>query len=42
MLQFLHNVIVDKTKVLRPQAEMNIADFGYPFQAGWFLLLPKL
>jgi hypothetical protein len=36
MLQFLHNVIVDKTKVLRSQAEMNIAEFGYPFQTGWF------
>jgi hypothetical protein len=31
MLQFLHNVIVDKTKVLRSQAERNIAEFAYPF-----------
>jgi len=31
MLQFLHNVIINKTKVLRPQAEMTIADFAYPF-----------
>ena len=36
MLQFLHNVIVDKTKVLRSQAEMNRVEFGNPFQAGWF------
>ena len=36
MLQFLHNVIVDKTKVLRPQADVSTADFAYPFLAGWF------
>jgi len=29
-LQFLNRVIIIKAKVLPPQAEVTIADFGYP------------
>ena len=29
-LQFLNNVIINKTKVLLPQVEVTVNDFGYP------------
>jgi hypothetical protein len=29
-LQFLNNVIINKTEVLLPQAYVTLADFGYP------------
>jgi hypothetical protein len=29
-LQFLNNVIINKTKVLLPQVYVTLADFGYP------------
>jgi hypothetical protein len=29
-LQFLNNLIINKTKVLLPQAEVILAEFGYP------------
>jgi hypothetical protein len=29
-LQFLNNVINNKTKVLLPQAKVTLAEFGYP------------
>jgi len=28
--QFLNNVIINKTKVLLPQVQVILADFGYP------------
>ena len=35
-IPFLDNVIINKTKVLLPQAKVTLADFGYPVQAIWF------
>jgi hypothetical protein len=30
-LQFLNNVIINKTKGLLPEAKVTLGDFGYPF-----------
>jgi hypothetical protein len=30
-LQILNNVIIIRSKVLLPQTEVTLADFGYPF-----------
>ena len=35
-LQFLNNVVIDKTKVLLPHVSVTLADSGYPVQALWF------
>ena len=37
-----NNVIINKTKVLLPQAYVILADFGYPCIGPLVLLLPKL
>ena len=35
-LQFLNNIIINKTKVLLLQAQVTLADFGYFVYALWF------
>jgi len=35
-LQFLNNVIIIHTKVLLPQTQMTLADFGCPVYVLWF------
>jgi hypothetical protein len=35
-LQFLHNVITIKVKVLLPQVNVTLANFGYPVYTLWF------
>ena len=34
-LQFLNHIITNETKVLRPQAYVPLADFGYTVYALW-------
>ena len=35
--QFLNGLIITKTKVLLPQAQVTLGDFGCPVQALWFI-----
>ena len=35
-IQYLNNVIINKTKILHHQAEVTLAAFGYPVLVRWF------